>query len=177
MTGTFSTKPNGFAFLGKEILRRLRKPMGQTNFWLYLILAVLCLGGLAIYIEGFRYFRSSPDTDAKGLELALYTVFPAVMGSSAVQLALDKDNSPIRNAGIATLVVCFGLSYFLITNIGAMPDTLSILIGGIVCAFSVFVWWVANGAESVFQDQIQPDASIGGDINTPLNGGAGDVQI
>jgi hypothetical protein len=173
-----AARPNGFAFLmRKEIPHRLRSPIGQTGFWLYLVLAVLVLGGLAIYIEGLRYFRGPPGADARGLELALYTVFPAVMGSSSVQLALDKENSPTRNAGIATLVLCFFLAYYLITNIGLMSDWISILIGGLACAFSVFVWWVANGSEPIFQDQIRPDASIGGDIDTPLNGGPGDVQI
>ncbi|TPK59093.1 hypothetical protein FJ930_29395 [Mesorhizobium sp. B2-4-15] len=169
MDSTQNSRVNGFVFLYREAKRRFLKPIGQVNFWTYLVLAIFLLGGLPIYIEWFR-MNNGATHDADGIKLALFTVFPAIMGASAVQLVLDKDNSPIRMAGLSSLVVCFVVTLALITNIFSIPDKWSIITGVVFCLLAVFTWWVANGLDPIFEDTIRPDDSVGGDVKAKLDG-------
>ncbi|WP_133116113.1 hypothetical protein [Mesorhizobium wenxiniae] len=169
MNGTHYSGLNGFVFLGREAKRRFVKPIGQVNFWTYLVLAIFSLGGLPIYIEWFR-MTNSPAHNVDGVKLALFTVFPAIMGASAVQLVLDKDNSPIRMAGLGSLVLCFVVTFTLIANIFSIPDKWSIITGILFCLLAVLTWWVANGLDPIFEDTIRPDDSVGGDVKAKLDG-------
>jgi hypothetical protein len=47
---------SGFAFLGRDFKERFVAPIGHTNFWGYLIISILGLGGLSIYIEAGKYW-------------------------------------------------------------------------------------------------------------------------
>jgi hypothetical protein len=169
VSNTNNNSINGFAFLGREVKRRFTEPVGRVNFWGYLFLAIILLGGLPIYIEAFR-LKLGIVSDAEGVILALFTVFPAIMGASAVQLVLDRDNSPIRMAGLTSLIICTVATVIFISDVLKLSDTFSIVSGIFFCVLAVLIWWIANGLDPIFQDTIRTDDSVGGDVNQELGG-------
>lgn len=167
---------SGFAFLKEEIGKRLKAPVKHTNFWGYLFLAIFVLGGLSVYIEWFRY-GAGKTQNSEGIVLALFTVFPAIMGASAVQLVLDKDNSPTRMAGLISLFLCALLTFVFTADPFEISKTIAVICGIVCCLIAVLVWWIANGEEEIFRDTIKPYASMGGSkASGKLNSKQTDVE-
>ena len=75
---------NSFSLLKRFLAERLSSPIGHFSFWAYLALAVVGFSGLGVWVEVFRLWRGTGDTHA--VLTALYTYFPAVAVSAALQL-------------------------------------------------------------------------------------------
>lgn len=166
---------NGLKAAGQEIIRRLSKPISQITFWIYLALAVVGLGGLAIWVELWRYFHpmatgANPHSPLDSLKLALATVFPAIVGASALELVLNDDKMA-RNLGLVFLSICALLAIYLL-GFGNPSDGLAIFLGALGCVGAVFVWWIASGLDDIFQDRSKPDDAVGGDPRRDLPGRA-----
>lgn len=177
---TSRAKPyNGLKAAGREITRRLKRPASQFTFWVYLLLAVIGLGGLAIWVEWWRYANApetngAPPPSLEGLRLALATVFPAIVGASALELVLN-DNKMARNLGLVFLAVCFLLAVYLL-GFGHPSDAFGIGLGIVGCLAAIFVWWVASGLDETFQDTSDPNDAVGGPPTRELNSRATSIR-
>lgn len=162
---------NGLKAAGQEVARRLKKPMSQITFWIYLALAVIGLGGLAIWVELWRHFhptitKADPHSSLDSLKLALATVFPAVVGASALELVLNEDKMA-RNLGLVFLSMCALLAVYLL-GFGNPSDEIAIALGALGCVGAIFVWWIASGLDDIFQDRPGPGDAVGGDPTRDL---------
>jgi len=169
---------NGIKAAFKEIGERMATPANQMSFWIYLVFAVMGLGGLAIWIEIWRYCHvvnvSGHEKSLDGIKLALATVFPAIIGSSGLELVLN-DRKMSRNIGILFLGLSLFLTFYLL-GFGNPSDSVAIALGIVGCIGAVCVWWIASGFDEIFQDTADPEAPVGGDVRRPLASGQNNIQ-
>lgn len=174
-SGVDDAKYNGFSAEWALVCERLRKPVRELTFWLYLIVAVAGFGGLAIWIEWWRYLHEVPQPPLSNLRLALATVFPAVLGASALELILGE-NKLLRGIGIAFLAFFLVLAFYIL-GFGDMSDEKAIFLGAVGCLGGILVWWISNGLDELFQDRVDPSNASGGDPRRPLSRQATKIKI
>ena len=136
-----------------------------------MIVAVIGIGGLAIWVEWWRYIHASAEEvrscgPLSGLRFALAIVFPAIIGASSVELILNDDKI-VRNLGIVFGVPSIVLALYLLA-FGNPTDEWAVGLGAFGCATAVFVWWIASGLDEIFQDLPKPDDAVGGNPDRPL---------
>ncbi|MBW8298271.1 MAG: hypothetical protein K0M60_01565 [Hydrogenophaga sp.] len=161
---------NGFNVARKEIWERLTTPLLHTTIWLNLVVGVVGLGGIAIWIEWWHWAHAKPEEASLGnLKLALATVFPAIMGGSALELCLSK-TVITRNIGLFVLAICLLAALYLLA-FGNPSDSLSIKLSAGCCLLALVVWWLARGRDETMQDTETPDPidAVGGAADRSLN--------
>lgn len=82
--------------LGRELKRRSVDPLGHVSFVSYFIVAVLIVGGAGIWTELRNYLIFVPTIELPNASLAslrtsAITFFPALAGSSCMQLIWAED--------------------------------------------------------------------------------------
>lgn len=154
---------------------RLQKPCKELSFYIFLGIGILFLGGMAIWIEVYRFLTFIPTPEHQhaelaGTRLALATAILAIAGPAAMQLmyALDK---------MATVVAILLIAIELLLAIYLMgfgsPNGCGTIFWGFVgLSLAVLTWWLANGGDNIFQDETPDDAATGGNPTRPLLGGA-----
>ncbi|WP_336964020.1 hypothetical protein [Sphingobium aquiterrae] len=154
---------------------RLQKPCKEWSFYIFLGVGILFLGGMAIWIEAYRFLtfvasQDHPHAELSGIRLALATAILAIAGPAAMQLmyALDKMATVVAILLIAVELV---LAIYLM-GFGSPDGCGTILWGFIGLGLAVLTWWLANGGDNIFQDETPDDAATGGNPTRPLLGGA-----
>jgi hypothetical protein len=154
----------------RELLDRLRSPVGSFTFWTYAILGIGICGGLAIWIELAKYtFGLAGTTSTEGLRLAVITYFPAVGCAAAQQLFItEKHRMYMRSFGYLVSFAFLGfcvMAFLLQLHHPQLSMTLSV-----VCSIAALViWWIANGTDPTFHDT-DPDIAVGGSTAAKLPG-------
>jgi hypothetical protein len=114
--------------------RRWTRPRAQVSFWTFLAVGIVLLGGLAVWIEFYRYTFIPPAPGAnpnlQPLQLALATAGLAVAGPAAMQLLYSRDKLCIVAAIILFTVVMIFAMYLMV--FGEAQET-GTLVGGLVC--------------------------------------------
>ncbi|TCQ70944.1 hypothetical protein EDF68_13111 [Ochrobactrum sp. BH3] len=106
---------NGFRIAWAELKRRTAKPKTEVVYWSYFIFAVCGLGGIGILLEFARYASVKDSVTPDGLFTAFATFFPALIGSSAMQIMFDKVNDRRMMAiSVGSLILTLGVSASLI---------------------------------------------------------------
>lgn len=159
--------------------RRWTRPRTQFSFWTFLAVGIVLLGGLAVWIEFYRYVFIPPapdaDADLHSLQLALATASLAVAGPAAMQLLYSRDKLCIVAAIILFTIVMIFAMYLMV--FGEAHET-GTLLGGLVCIVpAILAWVLANGEDDIFQDEIRDDASTGGNPMRPLGSPATRVKV
>ncbi len=151
--------------------RRWTRPSGQLSFWTFLVVGIIILGGLAVWIEIYRYAYHVPAQPGEHaalapLQLALATAGLAVAGPSAMQLLYSRDKLAIVAAIILFTIEMIFAMYLMVFG---EPKECGTLGGGLICiGVAVVAWALANGEDDIFQDDVANDASMGGDPMRPL---------
>jgi hypothetical protein len=161
---------NSFAPLIRELLNRLRSPVGSFTFWTYAILGIGFCGGLAIWIELAKYvFGLSGTTSAEGLRLAVITYFPAVGCAAAQQLFItEKQRMYLRSFGYLASLSFLGFCVLAFLLQPHHPNWSMTL--GVICSVgAIAIWWIANGADPTFHDT-DPEIAVGGPTAGKLPG-------
>ena len=176
-------------WLVNDLKRRTREPKNDVSFVLYVLTAIVGIGGLGIWVEIVKYAQSS-DKNVGGIIIALSAFFPALTGSAAFQLVLDsldktnEDKSEKRFANkilstfaIATMVAFFGLDLLLVICSKSFPNLILTLC--CLCSMaSVWVWWVSNADQKTFRTKPpSPEQSVGGSTEKPLPGGTDGFKV
>ncbi len=120
---TAKTKPGSkgdWRYLGHEIWRRTWGPFSNVPFVFYVVLAILCLGGLGIWVELVKTALDSPPKNFDGVLTALSTFFPALIGSASLQLILASTGNSDKVLVSFALLACF-VSFFGVVLIRASP--------------------------------------------------------
>jgi hypothetical protein len=161
---------NSFSPLKRELLDRLRSPVGSFTFWTYAILGIGICGGLAIWIEGAKYlFGLAGTTSSENLRLAVITYFPAVGCGAAQQLFItEKQRMYLRSFGYAASFGFLGLCILAFLLQPNHPQW-SMTVGVIGSIMALTIWWIANGADPTFHDS-DPETIVGGSTESKLPG-------
>lgn len=149
--------------LGHELKKRSWDPVGHVSFVSYFFVAVVIFGGAGIWMELRSYltFVATPEQpypSLASLRTAVMTFFPALAGSSCMQLIWAEDHErSLRAFAVVVLTTLIVVIFFI------APDGVSdraALVGGAAASFlALWSWWIANAKQKDFLD---PDAATGG---------------
>ena len=160
------------------LLFRLKNHCNDSVFWMYLVGIVVCIGGAGVwanFIPALLKFDKSL-IDYKSVAIAIYTLFPSITVSSWVEALLpEKVSKPVRL--FAFLLVTISLFWMMLCiNVSTKTSIFLGIIGYIVALLS---WIVAHGEDPAFSDDFDNDStkSVGGDINKPISGSEGGLNI
>lgn len=162
-----------FRELGREALSRSRTPLRHPSFISFFILAVIGFGALGIWIEVYSLIlpeliqtpKVPQAMDLSSLRAAVLTFFPAVAGTSAMQLIWGEKPKHFRSVSVLLLVIPIVVA--LTTSSSRVPDWLALSAGALMSVLSMWVWWIANGTHPDLLDkQIDPKSTLGD--NNPL---------
>lgn len=163
-----------WAILGRELKRRTVQPAGHVSFALYFFVAVILLGGAGIWLELYSFMShvatpDKPTASAAALRTAVITFFPALAGTSCMQLIWENDDfRSLRAFATSALVVLF------LAALAIAPSTIStsaaLWVGCLASCVAFWTWWIANAEQRGLLD-LDPDAPMGKkDPNADLAG-------
>ena len=158
----------GLQYLVLEVKRRLAEPVGHFTFWAYLLAGIVGASAFGVWYELLPLLLGRQgSTDA--VFTALLTFFPALAGSSALQLIFDDAAKPMRAFATILIFVFCGFAVWLgfarPTSIG-----LAYSCAGFACLLAVFVWWITSGQDPAFRDNIDDTSPLGGQVGEQPKG-------
>ncbi|MGC6331125.1 hypothetical protein [Rhizorhabdus sp. FW153] len=161
------------------LYRRWNRPKAQMSFWTFLAVGIVLLGGLAVWIEFYRYAFIPPAPkslpDLHPLQLALATAGLAIGGPAAMQMLYSRDKLCIVTAIILFTIVMIFAMYLMVFGEAHQTGT---LVGGLICCIpAILAWVLANGEDDIFQDEVRDDASTGGNPMRPLGSPTTAVKV
>lgn len=168
-TSTTSPSVNGFSLLWKDLRDRTFKPVGHVTFWVYLFLGVVLCSGLGVWFEVIRYMYAAEGAKPDAILVALLTFFPALVGSSTLQMVFASEAKGLR-AFALFLAVLFALAACWLAFGRPSDFTVAMRWALFFSTAAIWIWWIANGGDPSFRDNIPNNAPIGGDTSTPLSG-------
>jgi hypothetical protein len=156
------TKALHYSALGQELWRRTRDPIGHPSFVIFFLLAVVGCAGLGLWIEVWAYFSSDQSGELDSVRTALTTYFPALAGSTVLQLIWAESSGRSLRA-FALLCAFMIVLMTIVSSAGSKFDDGTAIWVGIVASIGAgWIWWITNADQQDFQDKIDPDAAIGG---------------
>jgi hypothetical protein len=162
---------NSFGVLWYELKSRFMAPVGQVSFWVFLILGVFLFSACGVWVELGKYILSS-SKNLDGIQTAIFTFFPALACTATMQIIFsDKEKKPMKSiaylVGILLLLAAIGLLSFA----EHFTSTVLIRTGVVASILAIITWWIANGEDPIFNDNVSnPDIPTGGDTKALLNG-------
>lgn len=154
---------------------QFKSPCGHVTFWFYFVMAIIGFGGLGIWVEIVKTFQ--PERGVDGLITAIYTYFPAVAAAAAFQIDLEEGKKNyVRAFALTALIVIFAPAFLHAAGVIA-NHFWSLAIGVLFTLMALALWWVANGRNLSFHDDIDPDDSLGLDPSAAISGGASPIKV
>lgn len=149
--------------LGRELRKRSLDPLSHFSFVSYFFVAVVIFGGAGIWTELRAYlsFASTPDQPSPSLvslRTAVITFFPALAGSSCMQLIWAEDHERSLRAFAVVVLAALLLVIFFITHQGVSNST-ALWGGAAASVLALWSWWIANAKQ---KDLLDTDAATGG---------------
>ena len=162
---------SSFGFLFSDLRTRFITPVGQVTFWVYLLIGIVVCGGAPIWVELFR-LKVGVSPDAENIRTAVNCYFPAIGGAAAAQLMFAAESRQKYLTSFSFLAAFFFfISSILTLSLEKRPVTYwAWFVGIVACLLAILMWWIANGLDRAFQDNVDPDAPLGGPPDTPLAG-------
>lgn len=151
--------------LGHELKKRSLDPVGHFSFVSYFFVAVVIFGGAGIWTElrSYMYFVATPEQPCPSLaslRTAVITFFPALAGSSCMQLIWAEDHERSLRAFAVVVLTALIVAIFFITPDG-VSDRAAIAGGTAASVLALWSWWIANAKQ---KDLLDPDAATGGKV-------------
>lgn len=165
--------------LRKDLVRRMREPIGRVVFVLYFFVVVVALGGMGWLIPLVRFYFLDDANVASELPSAYSTFFLALLAGALADIVLGEDSSseilatPTVTKGFKMLALSLSLLGIPLAFVGIQRS----YIGGAYfasvfgMAISLFLWWVLNADRSRWRDE-GPEAisAAGGSTTVELKG-------
>lgn len=160
---------NGILEAKEFIVSQIKKPLKHVTFWFVFFLGILILAASGFWFEFFRYLKLQNSTD--GMKAALIFFALPLVNTAALQFCLTNDLKKSVKASICFIVIfvdliCWGLLYF----DPAFDSWQYIILIFIVLITSLSIAWLQSSLNETFYDCSSPDAPIGGNTGSPLQG-------
>lgn len=158
----------GWQYLTKEVKRRLSAPVGHFTFWAYLLAGIVGASAFGVWYELLPVLLGRQGSN-EAVFTALLTFFPALAGSSALQLVFDDTAKPLRAFGIVLILIFVGFAVWLGF---ARPTSLGVAYFsvGLACFLAIFVWWITSGQDPAFRDNVDDTSPLGGKLSDEPKG-------
>ena len=171
--GTATLSVDNWGLLKRDLFRRSKEPWGHTTFVVFFALGVFAYGMLGTWFELIRWAGKEPGAGPESCAITLITFFPALVGSTSLQVLLDeKENRDRRFRAFALFVGPFFFIWAAIAAFLPLLWQIKLLFSILGVAAALWVWVVANADHPALKDQVDVDDSVGGPTDTPP---AGDV--
>jgi hypothetical protein len=169
-------RPNSWVLLGKELVRRSLFPLPHSSFFFYFLVAVVGLGGIGVWIELEALTRTVQPTTSSlsSLRTALISFFPALAGTSCMQLIWSDDSRKYLKSFSTAVMIAAAITAIMMAR-PSVSDETALWVTSIACLFALWIWWIANAFQKEFLDP--PDSAVGGDpTSDKLSGDLSDYQ-
>lgn len=159
-------------YLGRELRKRTCDPITQVPFVIYVFLGIVMFGGLGVWTELYKVALSKSPREIGSLTTAFLTFFPALIGSTTLQLVYSSVNKGDKIIGAFSLFVfCIFVSFAIILPSFSTLCPVTVLVLAIICSIcAVWVWWFANADDPTYKRLPPPDSATGGSIDRNLPG-------
>jgi len=140
-------------------------------FVVYVLLAIIGLGCLGIWVELIKVALSPETGNYEGVLTALATFFPALIGSSSLQLILTstgRSDKVLVSFGYLVSIAAFAGVVLISIFHKLLPD-LSFWASVCFVGLAVWLWWFTNGDDPTYKSAAV-DAASGGDTGRALKG-------
>ena len=154
-------RTGNYRALWLELARRTREPLGHPSFVIYFLLAVVGFAGLGLWLELYAYFTTVPAPSFGPLRTALTTFFPALAGSTALQLIWAEHQRFLRSFAVLCLVILLLMAVVTAAN-SRVQDFWAVGFGILSSVAACWIWWITNADQPDFRDEIDPDDAVGG---------------
>ncbi|MCA0359067.1 MAG: hypothetical protein LCH78_19835 [Proteobacteria bacterium] len=168
---TASGNRQDWRYLGHQIRRRTLEPSTSFPFLVYVLIGIVLFGGLGVWAEVLRLVLAQGKPELAGLITAVITFFPALIGSTTLQLVLMSTSSNDKvMISFALLLLCSFITAAILLPFFSTTHPITVLLLGGVCSLAaIWTWWMTNGLDSTFHSQ-RSDAATGGDTGRTLQG-------
>lgn len=152
---------DSISLLRNDLRRRLIAPVRSVTFYCHLLLGIVVGGGLGIWYT-IGAFINNGKFDSATCATAIFTYYPALVAAALLEFIQEKQPY-MRSFGILSMAL-FAVLFF---SILLIPPWAQIALSIVASFLAILYWWIANGEKSFFRD-VNPDNSIGDDVNNPL---------
>lgn len=163
---------DGHRRLKDEVVRRWNAPRKDPTYGLYFITSLIIISGAGFWLEVVKMLGGlgTLEESTAALRSAIGTYFPAVLGGTAMQLAISETLRSLRALG-QCLAWVFASLAILIVFAANLSDHWAILLGFAGSAAALAFWWIVNADDHTLRDDVPPEAATGGkDPSAPLLG-------
>ena len=167
-----------FAYLGRELCRRTAGLRKRFSYIVYVLVAIVILGGLGIWTEGVKMVLNGNPAGSDGLFTAATTFYPAVVASATFQLILIATGSHdrvITAFGVLVMVLSFAAAVLSTVFRAQYPD-LCLTAAGLLVVFSVWIWIIANADDPIYKP-VPVDVASGGPTSREPGGDLSDFKV
>ncbi len=166
----------GWSDFRSDLARRTRIPFAHVTFVIYFVASIVLIGGLGLWVELINYARSTGPGDLTSVRTAVATFFPALIGSTCLQVQIGKFQKQARAVSFLSMLIFAVVGFWLIFDRG-LADCTVLAVGTLCSLFSLWFWWVANADNVDLYDDEPPNAATGGeDTGRPLGGDLTEFQ-
>lgn len=156
-----ASKDGAWSLFLNELSRRSKYPLSYPSFVLFFIGAVFGMGAIGIWLELYQigllaFLSPSDNSNLSSLRTAVVTFFPALAGTSCMQIVLEEDEKALKAFALVAMLFMGVLALAIGQN--QFPILLALAIGSVACLIALWIWWVANADQ---QGLFNPDVTIG----------------
>lgn len=154
--GTQERAASSWATLFRELRKRTVEPVFHASFVMYFCVAVVLVGGSGIWFEMHSYLFYTPTPEqplpsSSALRIAVITFFPALAGSSCMQLIWAEDlHKSLRAFSITALALLTGVVFTIAPS--AVSNSAALSTGVVASIIALWTWWIANAKQRDFLD-------------------------
>lgn len=148
--------------LFRELRKRTVEPVFHASFVMYFCVAVVLVGGSGVWFEMHSYLLHVPTSEhplpsTSALRIAVITFFPALAGSSCMQLIWAEDHhKSLRAFAITALAALTGTVFAIAPS--AVSNSAALWTGVVASVIALWTWWIANAKQ---RDLLDIDAATG----------------
>lgn len=157
-----SEQYNGYARLFKEVKRRWREPTGHSTFGFFLFGSFFLFAAVGVWLEFIKLIVSisSESWSATAFRTAIATYFPAILGTTVLQLTISETLRSLRALGFIIALFFFALAAVLITQEG-IPNWAAIMMGLFASAGALACWRIVYADDQSLRDDPEPTVATG----------------
>lgn len=171
---------NGFKILLDELKKRTKEPRSEVVYWTYFIASVCIIGGTGVITEIFKFFYTGTVQNPDAIYFAMTTFFPALVGSSLMQIMFEPKNNRRMLAVSVLFLIGTGAVATLLISVSGKISPVSWVLAIAACLFALWVGWISNAYNLGLYDEPNPpiDAPVGGDdLDGDLQGDTDGYQL
>jgi hypothetical protein len=154
---------NGWRELWLQLVDRTKRPFSHVVFVLYFFIGVVAFGALGVWFEIVRWINE-PESGPAAVLTALETFFPALVGSTSLQVIFEENSNKRMRAFAVSYLVVFVALVIILMFVSRIPTEVAFGLAVLSAVGALWVWWIANANNAAFQDDVNDEDPLGGSV-------------